>query len=49
MARDFKIQIRWHEHEKQIVDIGRGDTDFSTYVREAAMEKALQDAKDKEL
>lgn len=43
MSRDNRIQIRWNDHEKETVDKARGDIDFSQYVRDAAMEKALKE------
>lgn len=43
MKRDNRIQIRWTDYEKEVIDEARGDTEFSQYVREAAMEKALKE------
>lgn len=40
MRRDNRIQIRWTDWEKEQIDEARGDSDFSLFVREAALERA---------
>lgn len=42
MKRDITRQIRWNEHEIELIEKVRGHQDFSDFVRNAAMEKAIE-------
>lgn len=43
MKRDKKIDIRWNVWELQQINEARGSQDFSEWVRNAAIEKALEE------
>lgn len=41
MKRNVRKDIRWTQHELDTIDQARGDSEFSDFVREAAMESAI--------
>lgn len=43
MKRDRKIDIRWNQYEIDQIDEARGTIKFSEYVRNAALEKAIDE------
>lgn len=40
--RSVSKDIRWTEHELTLIDEARGTQTFSEFVREAALEKAIE-------
>lgn len=42
MKRNVRKDIRWTQHELDTIDQARGDVEFSDFVREAAMDKAIE-------